>query len=67
MFYLFCLFKGEGLTMFVLFCIFTDEEIVMFCLFTGDGLNMFYFPILVPLGVTGNFLSFQVKIFVFFC
>ena len=27
----------------------------------GDGLNQFYIPILVPIGLVGNFLSFLVR------
>ena len=27
----------------------------------GDGLNQFYIPILVPIGLVGNFLSFFIK------
>ena len=32
-------------------------------IFTGEAINQFYFPILVPVGVIGNILSFLVSTF----
>ena len=29
--------------------------------FPGDGIQKLYFPILVPVGIVGNFLSFMVR------
>ena len=30
--------------------------------FTGEGLKQFFLPIFIPIGVTGNFLSFLVSL-----
>ena len=41
-----------------------DLDLTLNLSFTGDVIKQFYLPILVPIGVVGNFLSFLVRIFI---
>ena len=36
---------------------------IVSCYFAAEALKQFYFPILVPVGIIGNFLSFLVRLF----
>ena len=39
------------------------DIIIRLCSSSGDGINKSYFPVLVPVGVIGNILSFLVRLY----
>ena len=59
----FCRDGDELLTIFIFgigHCMFTPFSLFVFA-FTGDGINNYYFPFILTIGIIGNILSFMVS------